>query len=58
MIYQKSFRMDNKERFFVQSENFGEVLLADAPRFWVLDHLDDTGKHIVLKDNQFTIKFS
>ncbi|MBG55768.1 MAG: hypothetical protein CL935_01390 [Deltaproteobacteria bacterium] len=58
MIYQKSFRMDNKERFFVQSENFGEVLLADAPRFWVLDHLDDTGKHIVLKENQFTITFS
>ena len=58
LIYQKSFRMDNKERFFVQSENFGEVLLADAPRFWVLDHIDDTGKHIVLKDNQFTIKFS
>ena len=58
LMNQNIFRMDKKERIFVQTENFGEVLLADSPRFWVLDHLDNSGKHIFLKENKFTIKFS
>jgi len=57
-IYLNSFRIDKKERCFVQSENFGEVLLADSPRFWLLDHLDDSGTHLIVKDNRININFS
>ncbi len=58
LIYPNSFRMDKKERCFVQSENFGEVLLADSPRFWLLDHLDDSGTYLVVKEDRFPLKFS
>ena len=58
LIYLNSFRMDKKERCFVQSENFGEVLLADSPRFWLLDHLDDSGTYLVVKEDRFPLKFS
>ena len=53
-----SFRMDNKERCFVKSVNYGEVLLADSPRFWLLDHLDDTRSHLVVGNRRFPVKFS
>ena len=58
LIYLNSFRMDKNERCFVQTENFGEVLLADSPRFWLLDHLDDSGTHLIVKENRFPIEFS
>jgi len=58
LIYLNSFRMDKKERCFVQTENFGEVLLADSPRFWLLDHLDDSGKHLIFKEGRIPLKFS
>ena len=58
LIYLNSFRMDKNERCFVQTENFGEVLLADSPRFWLLDHLDDSGTYLVVKENRFPLKFS
>ena len=58
LIYLNSFRMDINERCFVQTENFGEVLLADSPRFWLLDHLDDTGTHLILNKDRFPLKFS
>ena len=58
LIFLNSFRIDKKERCFVQSKNFGEVLLADSPRFWLLDHLDDTGKNIVVDGKRFSINFS
>ena len=58
LIYLNSFRMDKNERCFVQTENFGEVLLADAPRFWLLDHLDDSGTHLIVKENRFNLKLS
>ena len=57
LIYLNSFRMDKKERCFVKSENYGEVLLADSVRFWLLDHIDDTGKNIIVNENQIPIKF-
>ena len=56
-IYLDSFRMDKKERCFVKSEKFGEVLLADSPRFWLLDHLDDSGKYLIVNKNRFPINF-
>tara|TARA_B100000700_G_scaffold232988_1_gene258078 strand:+ start:65 stop:769 length:705 start_codon:yes stop_codon:yes gene_type:complete len=54
----KSFRVDKKERCFATSENFGEVLLADAPRFWLFDHLDESGTKIIFKDKSFKLTFS
>ena len=53
-----SFRMDKKERCFVESKNFGEVLLSDSPRFWLLDHLDKSGTHLIIKNDRIPIKFS
>ena len=58
LIYLNSFRMDKNERCFVQTENFGEVLLADSPRFWLLDHLDDSGTHLIVNEDRFPLKFS
>ena len=58
LIYLNSFRMDKNERCFVQTENFGEVLLADSPRFWLLDHLDDSGTHLIIKEDRFPLIFS
>ena len=58
LIYLNSFRMDKNERCFVQTKNFGEVLLADSPRFWLLDHLDDSGTHLIVKEDRFPFKFS
>ena len=58
LICLNSFRMDKNERCFVQTENFGEALLADSPRFWLLDHLDDSGTHLIVKEDRFPLKFS
>ena len=58
LIYLNSFRMDKNERCFVQTVNFGEVLLADSPRFWLLDHLDDSGTHLIVKEDRFPLIFS
>ena len=58
MIYLNSFRIDKNERCFVQTENFGEVLLADSPRFWLLDRLDDSGTHLIVKENRLPLRFT
>ena len=58
LIFLNSFRMDKNERCFVQTENFGEVLLADSPRFWLLDHLDDSGTHLIVKENRLPLRFT
>ena len=58
LIYLNSFRMDKNERCFVQTKNFGEVLLADSPRFWLLDQLDDSGTHLIVKERRVPLKFS
>ncbi|MDC0229355.1 hypothetical protein OAK48_00120 [Deltaproteobacteria bacterium] len=58
LIYLNSFRIDKNERCFVQTENFGEALLADSPRFWLLDHLDDSGTHFIFKEDRFPLKFT
>ena len=58
LIYLNSFRMDKNERCFVQTKNFGEVLLADSPRFWLLDQLDDSGTHLIVKEDRFPLIFS
>ena len=58
LIYLNSFRMDKNERCFVQTKNYGEVLLADSPRFWLLDHLDDSGTNLIVKERKLSLKFS
>jgi len=51
----KSFRIDKKERCFVRSRNFGEVMLADAPRFWFLDNLYENESKIIFANREFNI---
>ncbi len=53
-----SFRMDKKERCFVRTQNYGEVLLADAPRFWLLNHLDESGSYFEFGERHFPLTFS
>ncbi|MBC8260082.1 MAG: hypothetical protein H8E38_13790 [SAR324 cluster bacterium] len=54
----QSFRIDSRERCFVCSLNFGEILLADSPRFWLLNNLDETGAQIVVGKHRFPLCFS
>ena len=58
LINLNSFRMDKNERCFVQTKTFGEVLLSDSPRFWLLDHLDESGTHLIVKEDRFPLIFS
>jgi len=53
-----SFRIDKNERCFVLSHTYGEVMLADAPRFWLLNHLDESGSYFVFGDRHFPLTFS
>ena len=53
-----SIRMDKKERCFVRTQNYGEVMLADAPRFWLLNHLDESGSNFVFGGRNFPLIFS
>jgi hypothetical protein len=50
--------MDKKERCFVRTQNYGEVLLADAPRFWLLNHLDESGSYFEFGERHFPLTFS
>ncbi|MEC9070642.1 MAG: hypothetical protein VYC02_11315, partial [SAR324 cluster bacterium] len=50
-----SFRIDKKERCFVFSQNYGEVMLADTPRFWLLNHLDESGSYFVFGEKHFPL---
>lgn len=52
-----SFRIDSAERCFVRTLNYGEVLLADSPRFWFLNNLDESGSHFILGENHFPLSF-
>ena len=58
LINLNSFRMDKNERCFVQTKTFGEVLLSDSPRFWLLDHLDESGTHLIVKEDRLPLVFS
>ena len=53
-----SFRIDAEERCFAFSLNHGEVLLADTPRFWLLNQLDETGTQLVLNKQLFPLNNS
>ncbi len=53
-----SFRIDTKERCFALSLNHGEVQLADTPRFWLLNQLDETGTQLVLNKQLFPLNIS
>ena len=53
-----NFRMDKNERCFVRTQNYGEVMLADAPRFWLLNHLDESGSYFVFGGRHFPLTFS
>ena len=51
-----TFRLDSKERLFCQSQNFGEVLFGETPRFLLLQKLNETGDAILLGGQCFTLK--
>jgi len=53
-----SFRIDTKERCFAFSLNHGEVLLADTPRFWLINQLDETGTQLILNKQLFPLNIS
>ena len=53
-----SFRIDAEERCFAFSLNHGEVQLADTPRFWLLNQLDETGTQLVLNKQLFPLNIS
>ena len=53
-----SFRIDTKERCFAFSLKHGEVLLADTPRYWLLNKLDETGTKLVLNKQLFHLNIS
>jgi len=53
-----SFRIDTKERCFAFSLNHGEVQLADTPRFWLLNQLDETGTQLILNKQLFPLNIS
>ena len=53
-----SFRIDAEERCFAFSLNHGEVLLADTPRFWLLNQLDETGTQLILNKQLFPLNIS
>ena len=53
-----SFRIDSKERCFAFTLNHGEVQLADTPRFWLLNQLDETGTQLILKKQLFPLNIS
>ncbi|MAW05640.1 MAG: hypothetical protein CL918_03750 [Deltaproteobacteria bacterium] len=52
-----SFRIDKKERCFVISQNYGEVMLADTPRFWLLNHLNESGSYFVFGKKHFPLAY-
>ena len=51
-------RIDHKERCFVKSKNFGEIMLADSPRFLLLNNLEDNSTNFVFEGEKFSISFS
>ena len=52
-----SFRIDKKERCFVISQNYGEVMLADTPRFLLLNHLNESGSYFVFGKKHFPLAY-
>jgi hypothetical protein len=50
-----SFRIDAEERCFAFTLNHGEVQLADTPRFWLLNQLDETGTQLILNKQLFPL---
>lgn len=52
---EKMFRIDEKERCFLWSLHHGDVMLADAPRFWLLSQLDSGGTRVHLENESFKI---
>ena len=53
-----SFRIDAEERCFAFSLNHGEIQLADTPRFWLLNQLDETGTQLILNKQLFPLNIS
>ncbi|MEC7213733.1 MAG: hypothetical protein VXW26_04905 [SAR324 cluster bacterium] len=47
--------MDDQERCFLKSQTHGIVLLADAPRYEILKHLDDSDQDLVINGQSIPI---
>ena len=49
------FLMDARERCFLKSRNHGIVMLADAPRYEILKHLEESGAELVINGHPFPL---
>ena len=47
--------MDDLERCFLKSHTHGTVMLADAPRYEILKHLDDSDQDLVINGQSIPI---
>ena len=49
------FLMDARERCYLKSRNHGTVMLADAPRYEILKHLEESGAELVINGHPFPL---
>ena len=47
--------MDDQERCFLKSQTHGTVMLADAPRYEILKHLDESEQDLVINGQSIPI---
>ena len=47
--------MDDQERCFLKSQTHGTVMLADAPRYEILKHLEDSEQDLVINGQSIPI---
>ena len=47
--------MDDRERCFLKSKTHGTVMLANAPRYEILKHLEDSGQDLVINGQSIPI---
>ena len=47
--------IDDQERCFLKSQTHGTVMLADAPRYKILKHLDDLDQDLVINGQSIPI---
>ena len=47
--------MDDQERCFLKSNTHGTVMLANAPRYEIFKHLEDSGQDLVINGQSIPI---
>ncbi len=52
-----AFQMDDKEFLYCHTSQHGEILLADNPRFFILEKISEDGKLIHLGETVYSLSF-